>query len=209
MLVFNVYIYFDFFVSVSGHLPKIEIGNPVFTVSDPLPSEFNISVQDTERALRKARVNKAAGPDNIQAWVLRDCRIPLRPHCRDIQQFPAGGRASCVREIGNSSSCAEETATAILLACLLARSRSLAHSLTHSLTHSLARSLAHSLTHSLTYLLTYLLTYVYTSDHLGHKCVCIFYTRITLSRAFSIMWKVLAVQVNSRTRDRSTNVEQI
>ena len=44
----------------------------IFDISEPLPSEFTISVSDTESALQKVKLNKATGPDNIPPWVLKD-----------------------------------------------------------------------------------------------------------------------------------------
>ena len=44
----------------------------VFDVQDEIPAEYVISVMTTENALQEIKVNKAAGPDNVPAWVLRD-----------------------------------------------------------------------------------------------------------------------------------------
>ncbi len=44
----------------------------VFDVQDEIPAEYVISVMTTENALQQIKVNKAVGPDNVPAWVLRD-----------------------------------------------------------------------------------------------------------------------------------------
>ena len=62
----------EFFVSVSDDLPRLQPTHPIFEVSETLPAEFTISVQDTEAALSKIKVNKAMGPDNIPPWILKE-----------------------------------------------------------------------------------------------------------------------------------------
>ena len=44
----------------------------MFDVQDEIPAEYVISVMMTENALQQIKVNKAVGPDNVPAWVLRD-----------------------------------------------------------------------------------------------------------------------------------------
>ena len=44
----------------------------MFDVQDEIPAEYVISVMTTENALQQIKVNKAVGPDNVPAWVLRD-----------------------------------------------------------------------------------------------------------------------------------------
>ena len=61
-----------FFVSVCEDLPRLQSSHPIFGADDPLPAEFIISVSDTEVTLKKVKVNKATGPDNIPPWVLKD-----------------------------------------------------------------------------------------------------------------------------------------
>jgi len=62
----------DFLVSVSSDMPRLTASHEVFHVHEPLPSEYIISVNDTEAALSRVKVNKATGPDNIQPWIIRD-----------------------------------------------------------------------------------------------------------------------------------------
>ena len=62
----------DFLVSVSSDMPRLTGNHPVFQLQEPLPAAFSISVGGTMAALRKVKVNKATGPDNIPAWILRD-----------------------------------------------------------------------------------------------------------------------------------------
>ena len=69
----------DFFVSVSDHLPRLQIDNESFDVEGLLPDECIITVQTTFNALRNIRQNKATGPDNIPAWVLKDNAVLLAP----------------------------------------------------------------------------------------------------------------------------------
>ncbi len=67
----------EFFVSVSEDMPRLTSSHPIFDLSDPLPHDFIISVSDTETALNKVKVNKATGPDNVPAWILRDFAVLL------------------------------------------------------------------------------------------------------------------------------------
>ena len=60
-------------MSVCEDLPRLQSSRPIFDADEPLLVEFIISVIDTEVALEKVKVNKATGPDNIPAWVLKDC----------------------------------------------------------------------------------------------------------------------------------------
>ena len=63
----------DFFVSVSGNLPRLQPSHPVFDVREHIiPAEFIIDVACIQMALVKVTCNKASGPDNIPAWMLRD-----------------------------------------------------------------------------------------------------------------------------------------
>ncbi len=62
----------DFFVSVSEHLPRLDRNNEAFDVDDQLPDEYVIDLTTTLQALRKVKTNKATGPDNISAWILRN-----------------------------------------------------------------------------------------------------------------------------------------
>ena len=55
------------FVSVSEHLPRLDRDHEVLSVNEELPDQYVISVADTVEALRKAKANKATGPDNIPA----------------------------------------------------------------------------------------------------------------------------------------------
>ena len=68
-----------FFVSVSEHLPRLDRDHEVFSVNEELPDQYVISVADTVEALRKVKTNKATGPDNIPAWVLKDNATILAP----------------------------------------------------------------------------------------------------------------------------------
>ena len=69
----------DFFVSVSEHLPRLNVDNEVFTVEGELPDECIISIQTTFKALRNIKTNNASGPDNTPAWVLKDHAALLAP----------------------------------------------------------------------------------------------------------------------------------
>ncbi|KAK2183513.1 hypothetical protein NP493_308g00010 [Ridgeia piscesae] len=62
----------DFFVSVSDHLPRLNKSHKVFDVNEELPDQYVISVCTTFKALESVKANKATGPDNIPAWVLRN-----------------------------------------------------------------------------------------------------------------------------------------
>ena len=62
----------DLFVSVSEHLPRLDRNNEAFDVDDQLPDEYVIDLTRTLHALRKLKINKATGPDNIPAWILKN-----------------------------------------------------------------------------------------------------------------------------------------
>ena len=69
----------EFFLSVSEHLPRLNVNNEVFAVEGELPDEFIISIQTTYKAIRNIKSNKASGPDNTPAWVLKDHAALLAP----------------------------------------------------------------------------------------------------------------------------------
>ena len=69
----------ELFVSVSEHLPRLNVNNEVFAVEGELPDEFIISIQTTFKALRNIKSNKESGPDNTPAWVLKDHAALLAP----------------------------------------------------------------------------------------------------------------------------------
>ena len=58
----------DFFISVSEHLPRLDRSNEAFDVEGQPPDEYATTLQ----ALRKVKVNKATGPDNVPAWILKN-----------------------------------------------------------------------------------------------------------------------------------------
>ena len=62
----------EFLVYVSSNLPRLTDDHAVFDVQDEIPADYVISVMTTENALQQIKVNKAVGPDNVPAWVLRD-----------------------------------------------------------------------------------------------------------------------------------------
>ena len=62
----------DFFVSVSEHLPQLDRNNEAFDVEGQLPDEYVIDLTTTLQALRKVKANKATGPDNVPAWILKN-----------------------------------------------------------------------------------------------------------------------------------------
>ena len=59
-------------VYVSSNLTRLTDDHAVFDVQDEIPAEYVISVMTTENALQQIKVNKAVGPDNVPAWLLRD-----------------------------------------------------------------------------------------------------------------------------------------
>ena len=62
----------DFFISVSEHLPRLDRNNEAFDVEGQLPDEYVIDLTTTLQALRKVKANKATGPDNVPAWILKN-----------------------------------------------------------------------------------------------------------------------------------------
>ena len=78
----------DKFVAVGSSLPCIDwLPLPV----DGVPAKFNISVEDTEKALLSSKLHSSAGPDEISAWLpptfelyflrISSRRINLFLHC--------------------------------------------------------------------------------------------------------------------------------
>ena len=65
----------DFSLSVREHLPRLDKHHDVFTVNEELPDAYCFSVDVdglTLLALQRVKTNKATGPDNIPAWVLKN-----------------------------------------------------------------------------------------------------------------------------------------
>ena len=62
----------DLFVSVSEHLPRLDRNNEAFYVDGQLPDEYVIDLTTILQAIRKVKTNKATGPDNVPAWILKD-----------------------------------------------------------------------------------------------------------------------------------------
>ena len=63
---------YDFFVSVSADLPRLDPTHRVFDIEEPLPAEFTIEAASTQRALQKVKCRKATGPDNIPPWMVNN-----------------------------------------------------------------------------------------------------------------------------------------
>ena len=57
---------------MSSNLPRLVSDHPVFNVQGVLPAEYTISVITTENALQRIKINKAVGPDNTPACILKD-----------------------------------------------------------------------------------------------------------------------------------------
>ena len=62
----------DFFVSVSEHVSRLDSNNEAFDVDCQLQDEYVIDLTATLQALRKVKTNKATGPDNVPAWILKN-----------------------------------------------------------------------------------------------------------------------------------------
>ena len=62
----------DFLISVSDCMPRLTKSHDIFQPMEPLTDKYIISIRETESALRKVKVDKAMGPDNVPAWILRD-----------------------------------------------------------------------------------------------------------------------------------------
>ena len=60
------------FVPVSEDLPRLQASHYIFDVSDPLPVQYTISENVIEAALANVKINKAAVPDKIPPWIVRD-----------------------------------------------------------------------------------------------------------------------------------------
>ena len=70
----------DFFISVSEHLPRLDRNNEAFVVKGQLPDEYVSTLQ----ARRKVKANKATGPDNVPAWILKNHANILAGHLTAI-----------------------------------------------------------------------------------------------------------------------------
>ena len=66
-------------VLVSEHLRRLNVDNELCAVEGGLPDECIISIQTTFTALSNIMPNKATGPDNTPAWVLKDHADLLAP----------------------------------------------------------------------------------------------------------------------------------
>ena len=60
-------------------MPRLNKSQKVFTANEELPDQYVISVYTTFKALESVKANKATGPDNIPAWVLRNHATVLAP----------------------------------------------------------------------------------------------------------------------------------
>ena len=69
----------EFYTSVSQDLPPITEDNTYLQADVTLPIDFHISVDEVEKNFAKVKPGKAAGPDHIQAWMLRDLAPLLAP----------------------------------------------------------------------------------------------------------------------------------
>ena len=67
----------DFFQSVSSHLSPLSI--PKHTHYFVVPDEYIITVDSVEKRLRNINITKAAGPDDIPNWLLKDLYFELAP----------------------------------------------------------------------------------------------------------------------------------
>ena len=68
-----------FFLSVSDHLPRLNKSHKVFAFNEELPDQYVINECTTFKSLESVKANKATGPDNIPAWVLRDYANVVAP----------------------------------------------------------------------------------------------------------------------------------
>jgi len=61
----------EFFVSVSAHLPKV---HPIILddLADDYSADFVIDPEEVENRLARINIHKAAGPDDLPNWLLRD-----------------------------------------------------------------------------------------------------------------------------------------
>ena len=60
-------------------MPPLTENNKYSNLDAILPDEFVIPVSEVEKSLSKIKPNKAAGPDWIEAWMLRDLALILAP----------------------------------------------------------------------------------------------------------------------------------
>ena len=66
-----------FFQSVSSHLSPLSSPDRVYNFI--VPDDFIISVDSVEKRLRNINISKAAGPDDIPNWLLKDLYYVLAP----------------------------------------------------------------------------------------------------------------------------------
>ena len=69
----------SFFQSVSADLPPIPKDHPNYRIQAEIEDKYIISVSEVERQLTRIKEGKSAGPDGIQAWMLRDLAPILAP----------------------------------------------------------------------------------------------------------------------------------
>ena len=87
----------DFFVSFSENLPRLDRNNEAFDVEGQLPDEYVIDLTTTLQALRKVKTNKATGPDNVPAWILKS-----HAHC-PIRSFDSSLREGIISDTWKSA----------------------------------------------------------------------------------------------------------
>ncbi len=68
-----------FFQSVSADLPPLQVDPEVIPQSTQIDDKYLVTVEQVERQLMRVKKGKAAGPDGIQAWMLRDLAPLLAP----------------------------------------------------------------------------------------------------------------------------------
>ncbi len=61
--------------TTDGNLPRLDRNTEAFDVDGQLPDEYVIDLTTTLQAIRKVKTNKATGPDNIPAWILKNHAI--------------------------------------------------------------------------------------------------------------------------------------
>ena len=71
----------QFLHSVSADFSPITADNTYLThtLNQPIDDKYLVTVADVEKQLMNVKPGKAAGPDGIQAWLLRDLAPILAP----------------------------------------------------------------------------------------------------------------------------------
>ena len=120
----------EFFHSVSADLTPITTDNTYLNIQPQVEDKYLVSVEEVEKQLMCVKTGKAAGPDGIQAWMLRDLAPYFAPPVAAIfnssireSYIPDKWKAAIVSPLPKKSppKIIEKDIRPISLTCILAK----------------------------------------------------------------------------------------